>query len=260
MRLIIKGKEPVEWKAERETPDRGEFDSIPELRKSLYIDQGGICAYCMKRLEDELTPIKDRKIKVVGAHEVIKRDAESKKDKIIIEESHEIVKNKVEHIITQAKSKNLGNLDNDFNYGNMLLCCCGKTVYEKKLHVHCDTLRLNTELTLSPLDNDFIKMLSYDNSGEMKTGNKVWDNEIETVLNLNCTVLKSNRKSVITAIRSKLTGYNKRTKKTKNISWNPKYFERELFNWNDRDENDLFKPYCGIVTWYLQKKLNQAVK
>lgn len=242
MKLIIKGKEPIEWKEKRETPGRGKFKAIPELKQSLYKEQGGICAYCMKRLEDEITPIKDREIHVVGGSGY----------------SQEIVKNKVEHIITQSESKRLGQLDNDFDYNNMLLCCNGKTVFKNETNLHCDTLRKNDELTLSPLKQDFISAIKYDNSGRIYTDITTWDIELSNILNLNCEVMKSNRKSILDAVRSKLIGYNRRRRKTENASFDKAKIEEELHNWNNRDENDLFKPYCGVVTWYLEKKLSQV--
>ncbi len=116
MKLVIKGNEPIEWAVKRNTPGRGEFEAIPELRQSLYKEQGGLCAYCMQRLEDEISPINSGKFHVVGGGGY----------------GHEIVKNKVEHIITQSESKRLGQPDNDFDYKNMLLCCNGKTVFNNE--------------------------------------------------------------------------------------------------------------------------------
>lgn len=242
MRLIEKGNEPIEWKAEREKPDRGSFEAIQELRQSLYKEQGGICAYCMQRLEDELTPIKDREIKVVAKG------------------GHEIVKNKVEHIITQSESKHLNQPDNDFDYNNMLLCCNGKTNFKDEIHIHCDTLRQNSELTLSPLQKDFIDQIKYDNSGRIYTDIEPWDTEMGKVLNLNCGVMLNNRKAVLAAVRTKLTGYNKRKKRTTHAPFDMGQMKSELSSWNHRDANDLYKPYCGIVAWYLEKKLRQSTK
>ena len=237
MKLIIKGVEPSEWKAKRETHDRGKFEAIPQLRQSLFRDQGGICAYCMQKLEVESSHPQNREYRTVGGN------------------SHEIVKNKVEHIITQSESKRLDQPNNDFDYNNMLLCCNGRTKYIGDEHVHCDTKRSNQVLTLSPLRPDFINTISYHSDGFIDSSNTVWKNEMDVVLNLNCTVLVANRKRVLSAIKTKLTGYSKRTKRVKNVSWSTRDIETELNSWGDKDANGFLKPYCGIVTSYLTKKI-----
>ena len=51
---ISKNREPQEWTRYKSTPGVV-YSSIPELVKSLYQEQGYICAYCMRRI-----PCKDR--------------------------------------------------------------------------------------------------------------------------------------------------------------------------------------------------------
>ena len=48
---ITKGKEPIEWTEVRNTPGVT-YENAPkdELRKSLLNEQGGLCAYCMRRV------------------------------------------------------------------------------------------------------------------------------------------------------------------------------------------------------------------
>lgn len=89
MRLITKCQEPKEWLNYRLTPGVV-FAPIPELRESLYQEQGGICAYCMRRLKDE--------------------------------PSREYPSNKVEHIKPRSIYPNL-----TFDYNNLVLCCDGRT-------------------------------------------------------------------------------------------------------------------------------------
>lgn len=87
MILITKQKEPDEWTKFRLTPGV-DYQAMPELVRSLYEEQGYICAYCMRRIPHH--------------------DAISNED------------HRVEHILCREKHK-----DKKLNYSNMVICCPG---------------------------------------------------------------------------------------------------------------------------------------
>lgn len=160
MKLIVKGREPKEWKEFRNTAGT-DYESKQELRKSLYKEQGGLCAYCMKRLSNEF----DRNV---------------------------LTRNKIDHI----KPRESCTRDERMDYNNMVLCCSGTTFGI----THCDTHKGSLSHTLSPLNPQFIDSLSYTSRGIIKSSDEIWDRELNAVLNLNHKQLAENRKDTILTI------------------------------------------------------------
>src|SRR4051812_20262977 len=85
---IIKRQEPKAWTLKVATPGFDEYEPIPELREALLIEQGYICAYCMRRI-----PIKDKGVKEAS---------------------------KIEHILSRENRPDL-----QLDYTNMVICCPG---------------------------------------------------------------------------------------------------------------------------------------
>jgi len=157
MKLIKKEKEPSEWETYRNTPGV-KYESKPYLRKALYKEQGGICAYCMQRLKNEF--------------EIDKPST-----------------NRIEHLKSRDNYPEL-----QLDYRNMLLCCNGQAKEGKNDHVYCDRKKGNKEITISPLDSNFIESLSYHyKSGKIVSSYTNWQKELDDVLNLNDSLLKENR-------------------------------------------------------------------
>ncbi len=225
MILITKNKEPKEWTEYRNTPGV-DYQAIPELVQSLLREQGYICAYCMRRI-----PQKDKLCKKDGNNYVLTN------------EDH-----RVEHI----KSRELHD-DLKLDYTNMVICCPGHIGTED----HCDRLKGAKDISFTPLDQQFIDTIKYNSDGTIISTNKVYNKEINEVLNLNTELLKKNRKAMLTEVISKL---NVDCKKGK--SWDKKILERYLSKYSEKHpENDeegvkeKYYPYCGIVSCFLQKKL-----
>lgn len=164
MKLIVKGKEPLEWKKFRRTPGT-DYESKPELRKALYSEQGGLCAYCMRRLSDEFN-----------------RDI--------------LTQNKIDHI----KPRDFCTRDERMSYDNMVLCCNGTIQGTSENDTHCDTHKGSTIHQISPLRLCCIDSLSYTSRGKIKSSNITWDKELNEVLNLNQKLLIENRKSFLMKI------------------------------------------------------------
>lgn len=202
---INKGIEPVEWSAKKASPGFTEYEPIAELRDALLIEQGYICAYCMRRI-----PAKDVKV-----------DATSK----------------IEHIKSQEDRPDL-----QLKYSNMAICCPGNLNDE----AHCDKLKGRRSISFNLYDSSLQKSISYSTKdGKIQSNRLDWYTEIETILNLNHSFLKLNRKNalegVVFAIQS--------------IGWNDAFLKRKLNEWSNPNAEGKMKEYCGIVIWYLNKKI-----
>lgn len=207
MKKIVKFPEPREWEEYRNTPN-ATYKSIPELRDSLYKEQGYICAYCMRRI-----PCKDPNST----------------------ENH-----KIEHIQCRDNYA-IRSLD----YSNMIMCCPGNIGGSG---LHCDSSKGNQDISFTPFDDHFIDTLSYNSKdGHIKSSNKKYDQEINEILNLNNYLLRINRKNTLDGVLRVLMKYN----------YSKSYMTRILKKWESKDEEGKFPEYCGIVVYYLKKKLSQ---
>ena len=223
MILIKKSKEPQKWTEYRSTPGV-DYQAIPELVDSLLKEQGYICAYCMRRI-----PTKDRVYNKDGV-----TFSETKED------------HRVEHIKSRVKHDDL-----KLNYTNMVICCPGHIGDEP----HCDRLKGSEDISSSPLDTMFINTLSYTTDGKIESSNHAYQTEIENILNLNTKLLMLGRKE---ARDEAIKNVNYLCKK--NGTWNKAAIERCLAKYDNMHVNGNKKeyyPYCGIISWYLRKKLKQ---
>lgn len=210
MRLIVKDKEPAEWTAFRLTPG-ADYESKPCLRHALYKEQGGICAYCMRRLDNEL------------------------KDDVA-------TSNRIEHIQNREKHDDL-----KLVYTNMVMCCSGLMQDKKLDHVFYDRKKGNNNIHFSPLDATFIHSLSYDRSkGKIFSTDKLWQEEINSVLNLNDRLLMANRASALKAIKRKLGG---------RAQWKASDIKKMIDFYDNRSVDNLYQPFSGMIVWYLKNKL-----
>lgn len=207
MKKIVKLPEPREWKEYRNTPN-ATYKSIPELRDSLYKEQGYICAYCMRRI-----PCRD---------------------------PHSTENHKIEHI--QCRNKyGIRSLD----YSNMIMCCPGNI---GGYRLHCDSSKGNQNISFTPFDDCFIDTLSYGfKDGHIKSSNKKYDQDINEILNLNNSLLKFNRKTTLEGVLYTL--------QKKNFS--KSCITRILKKYESKDKDGKFLEYCGIVIYYLKKRLKQ---
>lgn len=148
---------------------------------------------------------------------------------------------RIEHIKCREKYP-----EEELVYSNMVICCPGAINSD----FHCDKKKGTEDISFTPFDQCFIDSLSYSSSnGKIKSSVSEWDREIDKVLNLNNTLLKKNRLEVLDAVIHEL-------KKKK--SWRKGTIEKLLASWNNLDEEGNFKPYNGIVVWYLRKKLKSV--
>ena len=219
MILIRKKSEPKEWLKHRSTPGV-DYESIPQLVDSLLEEQGYICAYCMRRI-----PCKDRLYKKDGINFVLTG------------EDH-----RIEHILSREKHE-----DKKLDYSNMVICCPGHIGNED----HCDRLKGSNDITFSPLDQNFIATLSYKTDGEIVSSNAQYNKEINEVLNLNTKLLKENRKNTWEAVKKELIAQRG------GKPWNKTILSAYIKKYSSLNKQLKMIPYCGVVLYFLQKKLKQ---
>lgn len=222
MILIQKKLEPKEWQEYRNTPGV-DYQSIPELVDSLLEEQGYICAYCMRRI-----PCKDRLYKRNG------------KTFVLTNEEH-----RIEHMLSRENHD-----DKKLDYSNMVICCPGHIGNED----HCDRSKGRKDISFSPLDPHFIATLSYKIDGEIVSSVDKYNNELNDVLNLNTPILKENRKSAWEAVKNELI------KQKKGSPWSKAFLSKFISKYSSKTLKDgeyKLIPYCGIVLFFLQKKLKQ---
>lgn len=148
---------------------------------------------------------------------------------------------KIEHIKSQSEYSEL-----QFEYSNMVICCKGKTNNE----AHCDTSKGDEDISFDIFSDSFFNTISYKSSdGEILSTNTVYNKEINKILNLNHKTIKINRFSV-------LDGLIKSISKKKN--WTKKGVINQLTYWSNKDNK--YQPYCGIVIWYLKRKIKYLTK
>jgi len=124
----------------------------------------------------------------------------------------------------------------------MVICCPGAISDD----FHCDKNKGCKNITFTPFDDVFINSIKYSSSdGEISSTNNNWNKEINEILNLNNTLLKANRLAVLDS------AINFLGKK----SWTQSDIKKEFDKWNNKDKDGKFWPYCGVVFWFLNKKL-----
>jgi len=146
---------------------------------------------------------------------------------------------KIDHIRSQADNAGL-----QLSYDNMAICCPGYLDRKE----HCDTLKKKQNLTFDLYSDTLQNGITYGSKdGKLESSNAGWQKEIETVLNLNHPRLSSNR-------AGRLSGLKRVLKKGK---WNKSSLTKKLGTWTDFDAAGKKKEYCGIVIWYLKRKLSR---
>lgn len=206
---INKGTEPIEWTRKKATPGFTEYEPIPELRDALLKEQGFICAYCMREI-----PVK-------------------KKDSNLSETS------KIEHIKCRERNPDL-----QLDYSNMVICCPGYIDSTE----HCDKSKGNLDITFNIFHPSLQNSISYlTKDGTIKSSNPQWNDEISSILSLNNSMLKINRKDVLDGVIMAL----------EKKKWRPAEISSKLESWKSKDTKGKMKPYCGIVIWFLERRLKR---
>lgn len=168
---ITKGREPSEWTEIRNTPGI-RFEDAPkdDLRQSLLKEQGGLCAYCMRR---------------------------------IVFNPGETTTTRIEHLKPRTQSIQEGKSWETLVYNNMVLCCDGDI--DGNGNFHCDRSKDDMNIGFNPFDQAVFDTISYSSKdGTIKSSNRDYDRDLNEVLNLNHPRLEANRLAVIKGLVKEL--------------------------------------------------------
>lgn len=146
---------------------------------------------------------------------------------------------RIEHLKSRHHNPELA-----LDYQNMVICCSGKSGNE----AHCDVKKGDKPISFSPLLPQLEASISYSShTGRIKSNNATWDTEINDVLNLNASLLCQNRKNALEGVIQILDPKKK---------WNPTELKKQLPNWTNPDSGGQLRPYCGIVRYFLSKRIH----
>ena len=182
------------------------YASMGDLRESLSSEQGGICCYCMQRIRPE-------------------RDLM-----------------KVEHWHCQSRYE-----AEQLDYGNMLGACLGGEGQPGKMQ-HCDTKKGDSDLSRNPANpaHQIDSFVTFLGDGTIESSNKQFNDELNSILNLNKARIKENRKSVLDSFIKNLP--------KKSGSYTKIELQNLIAEWNGDKGGDR-REYCHVVVYYLRKKL-----
>lgn len=150
---------------------------------------------------------------------------------------------RIEHKVPQDTLTDKEAMD----YANMLICCPGAISSTAKNECHCDRHKGNTPVLVSPFNQNHIDTISYKSDGTIVSSDPNIDKDLNETLNLNIQLLKANRKYV----KQKLVEAFGRHPMGKSD------FIKILDAFSSRDTERRKKEYCGVVIWYINKKLRQ---
>ena len=213
MRAINKGPEPPSLTAHRQTL-HSDYDNYLEkkaLRRALATEQRGLCCYCMGRIRPK-----------VGAM-------------------------KIEHWKSLT-----GYPEMQLDYPNLLGACMGgegKPFPDQ----HCDTRKGDNELGKNPANTAHAveALVRYDPDGTIRSNESTFDNQLNGTLNLNCALLKNNRKAVFDAIAAWWKKERERIRRPM-----PRLrIERKKDKY--MVEGGQLTPYCQVAVSFLNQKLGR---
>lgn len=151
---------------------------------------------------------------------------------------------RIDHVFSRTKHPAF-----QLDYNNMVICCPGAINND----FHCDKSKGEEDVTIPLFSDYFVQTIEYETSdGKIKSTNSTWNKEIDSkeILNLNNKQLKRNRKEAITAAALTLN---------QTIPWRRSAIQKLISEWDNLDSQGDYKPYNGIVVWYLKKKLKQSM-
>jgi uncharacterized protein (TIGR02646 family) len=156
-----------------------------------------------------------------------------------VKDRNESETSKIEHIKSRDSYHQL-----QLNYDNMVICCPGNINGE----YHCDKSKGNRAITFSPFEISTQRSISYGTKdGTIKSNLSNINDDINSILCLNNGMLKANR---FQELQGTISVLEKR-------KWKKAQLEIKLKDWSTISDKGMLKPYCGIVIWYLEKKLKQ---
>lgn len=212
---ITKGTEPAGWSVVRSTPGMTYEDAPKDsLRLALLQEQGGLCAYCMRRIKYT---------------------------------KGELTSTRIEHLKPRALSIAEGKRYETLAYDNMVLCCDGDI--DGNGTFHCDRSKGDQSISFKLFDQAVIDTISYSsNKGTIKSSNLDYDRDFNEILNLNHPKLEISR---LAAIKGLVTELGRKK------IWKKKDLIDKLNYYSTLKANGKLHEYCGVIIWFLNKKIKQ---
>lgn len=209
MKNIQKRNEPQSLTQHRlsSPTDYNGYREKDELRASLHSEQRGLCCYCMGRIRAE-----------IGAM------------KIEHWQSHQ-------HYPEQR-----------LVYSNLLGACMGGEGFSSR-DQHCDTYKGDRDLWRNPADpgHNVEALIEYSGDGTITATDPVFNEQLNTVLNLNAPFLKANRKAQRDSVKKLLS---LRPGRLSDARW-----QKLLGEWDGSATAGELRPYAGVVTYWIRQHL-----
>ena len=153
-----------------------------DLREALLHEQGFICCYCMRRIQNAVA------------------------QKMVLEHF------KPESIYDGSIE---GKPNLTLDYENILASCTGGDKGHKK-QFHCDESKRNFEITLSPINPVMMEKIKFDGLGRISTNDDVLNADIE-ILNLNNQSLVRERQVILEGLKKQINKESKGKNITKSF-------------------------------------------
>lgn len=221
MIAVQRGKEPNSLLTFRKQNPNADYEDMStevlrDVRNQMWEEQGHLCAYCMKMINDP-------------------RDV------------------RVEHCRPRhPKDEKEHDRKATLNFKWMLGVCYGNSLKKgiKKEDTTCDAHKGNTELTINPFDELSVRKIKYKADGSIYSDDVDINKDVTETLNLNCQAvsLPQTRKSVLMAEKKRIMDKCKGKSQESYVNELKRTYEKLV------QERNLI-PYCGIIISWLEDKL-----
>ena len=201
-------------------------DVIDAIKQSLYYEQGGLCAYCMRRLH--LNSIdRDRQLDMQNNMQC-------------------------EHYIPQHDQQGNYNAALSIDFNNMLgVCPGGKDYFAHEFkNMICDQHRKSEPLTADPRNKASMAQIQYKIDGTIYSDNESINHDLNDVLNLNCSQanLKQDRLMAVRQFQqSVLRKYKGRVKSFTREKW-----KKVADHYISGSKDGLLIEFAGIIMFYAE--------
>lgn len=221
MIVVQKGKEPNSLLAFRKQHPDADYEDMPtnvlkDVRSQMWEEQGHLCAYCMKKIEDP------RDVRVEHC--------------------------KPRHPQDEIKHDKKATLE--FKW--MLGVCYGNSIEKgvKPEDTTCDAHKGNAELTINPFDELSVRKIKYKADGSIYSDDADINEDVTEILNLNCEAvsLPETRKNVLNVLKNEIAEKCKGKSHDAYIRELERIYDRLVYQRN-------LTPYCGIIISWLEEKL-----
>lgn len=145
--------------------------------------------------------------------------------------------------------------ERQLDYRNMLGACQNSRGLREK-NQYCAVKKDNDDLKFNPADDNVENFIQYTHTGKIKSQDSEFDEQLNTVLNLNCDKLKNDRKSCWQSFAALM---NKRWA-SKQQTWKLEKLVPAIEECQTPDANGKLREYSNIILFMLKKKQKQLQK